>query len=536
MGEPQKREAIMKAWLKKERWIKGAKGDEGSFPMLAAIMMVLLIFAGLAFLKWGADENFEAMRAERKLQAYYVAHAGLTNWGFSYLLNMNPSTIPPQRRWLKMDGPVMDRYGAIVGRVDVWTEPNSINEGGTGFADFNYVDVGAVGKVDIVTNDGEDYSIRDSILVTVKLLNLSQFLYLTNHETTIFHEVIKFWGADTLDGWVHSNDTISMMGGGGGPGPVFYNHVSTTAPFINVISGNPQYLGGPPWLNYREIQLPSMAMEVRNAASSMGLFFTDDGQFQDDRASRLIFNGDQGWRLYQWPIGNPWDPNEAEQVGAGGPPNWAAIFVDGYLEIEGIVKGQVTVGAKGNPVGVGKNCIRLVNDVRYWMSDSISGRFNDSTGNYLDILGLVSESDIVVANTYANGKDNGKFVTPTGMWRHSILINGALVALGESFTFEDQNDNYYWEYSSGTLGPYQDERGDIRMVGSVTQFRRGYVHRNNHGAPGGGPAGGTGYGKQYHYDKRFDFMAPPYFIQIADEEGNAQFEIVSWGHWENKTP
>jgi len=527
----------MTTWLDPRRWKQGATGDEGSFPMLAAIMVVMLIFAGLSFLKWGSDESFEAMRNEHKLQAYYVAHAGVVNWGFNHLLDMNPSTIPPYLVWLKTNGLVTDAYGAVVGRVDVWTAPDNINEGGTGFADFNYVDVGAIGKVDILTAEGEEYSIRDSVIVTVKLLNLSQFLYLTNMETTIFGEVIKFWGADTLDGWVHSNDTISMMGGGGGPGPVFYDHVSTTAPFINVISGQPQYLGGPPWLNYREIQLPSMATEVRNAASSMGLFFTDDGTFQNDLASRLVFNNNQGWTLYQWDIGVPWDSTIAMPVQSGGPPTWQAIFVEGYLEIKGIVRGQVTVGAAGNSLAMGKNCIRLVDDLRYWMADSIYGTFNDTTGNFTDIMGLVSEGDIVVANTYANGRNNGKFATPTGMWRQSILIDAAMVALGESFTFEDQNDNYLWEYSTGFISPtYQDERGDIRIVGSVTQNRRGYVHRNNHGAPGGGPAGGTGYGKQYHYDARFDYMAPPYFIQVADEEGDAQFEIVSWGHWENKTP
>lgn len=526
----------MKTWQKMIKTGKRLLGEEGSFPFLAIIMVVMLIYAGLAFMRWGADESFEAKRAQRKLQAYYVAHAGVFNKGFQHMEDLNPSTILPGSVPLGEDI-ITDANNQVVGTADVWIRPITLNTGGVGgFYDFNYVDVGATGKVEYKDSEGEEVAVRDDMVVTIKLLSLSQFLYLTNYETTVFGEVIKFWGADTLDGWVHSNDTISMMGGGGGPGPVFYNHVSTTAPIINVISGQPQYLGGPPWLNYREISLPSMATEVRNAASAMGLFFDDyNGQY----ASRLVFDGDLGWRLSQWPMGQPFMDSV---VATGPPPVWQAIFVDGYLELKGIVKGQVTVGAKGNnnPLYLGKNCIRLIDDVRYWMADSISGLFNDTTGNFTDILGIVSEGDIVVGNTWENGRDNGRNVsTPTNMSRHSIIINGAMVALGESFTFEDQNDNYIWEYSTGYIGTNVDNRGDIRIAGSVTQYRRGYVHRNNHGAQNnnnGGPPGDTGYGKHYHFDPRLNTMAPPYFIQATDEEGHAHFEIVAWNHWENKNP
>jgi len=68
--------------------------------------------------------------------------------------------------------------------------------------------------------------------------------------------------------------------------------------------------------------------------------------------------------------------------------------------------------------------------------------------------------------------------------------------LGECFTFEDQNDAYVWEYSSGYVGPTPDERGDIILRGSLAQYRRGYVHRSNHS--------GTGYTKHYFYDSRLD--------------------------------
>jgi hypothetical protein len=98
------------------------------------------------------------------------------------------------------------------------------------------------------------------------------------------------------------------------------------------------------------------------------------------------------------------------------------------------------------------------------------------------------------------------------------------VALGESFTFEDQNDapTFIWEYSNNYVGPTPDRRGEIWLHGAVTQYRRGYVHRSNHTD--------TGYGKHYYYDKRLNTTAPPYFIQATDASGHAHYEIMSWGN------
>ncbi|MDP8205362.1 MAG: hypothetical protein P9L92_01760 [Candidatus Electryonea clarkiae] len=44
----------------------------------------------------------------------------------------------------------------------------------------------------------------------------SDYMYITNHERTRFDEYIWFWMPDTLFGYVHSNDYISL-----GYGPFF---------------------------------------------------------------------------------------------------------------------------------------------------------------------------------------------------------------------------------------------------------------------------------------------------------------------------
>jgi len=130
------------------------------------------------------------------------------------------------------------------------------------------------------------------------------------------------------------------------------------------------------------------------------------------------------------------------------------------------------------------------------------------------MLGLISEQKIVIKDTYANGRADSQAGS-------DITITAALVALGESFTFEHQNDtDDTYRFCTGDNAGSDDERGIIRLRGSVTQHRRGYVHRSN--------CGGTGYEKDYVYDNRLRNTAPPCFIEAVDENGSGLFDIVQW--------
>ncbi len=502
--------------------------EEGSFPILAIILIGMLIFTGLAYMKWGADESWQVKYKKAQMQAYYAAHAGIMDVGYHDLFTLKPGIIPPEPVSLGGCNVTNSDNKVVTTVTNVIRKPN-INELGTAFADYNFVDYTAYGRVDIKGYKGDYYSVTDSVTVKVKLLGLANFLYLTDIEMTIFGEVIKFWHEDTLDGWVHSNDTIAIM-----ENPVFYHKVTTTAPVFWIgPSYAPVFVNYDPIFEYREIYLPNVATEIRNAAAAGGTFFTSqNGQL----ASRLVFKGRQGWDLYQWGFGMPFD-STLSPVASGSVPTWQAIFVDGYLELMGIVAGQVTVGAKGHPdpspMFYGYHCIRLMDDVRYWFANPYNGDFDDTTDAFQDILGIVSEGHIMIGNTWENGRENGVGVEPWNWNRHSIVITAAMVALGESFSFEDQNEPpptpTIWEFYTGNyycpdppIGPSSDERGDIYLHGANTQKRRGYVHRSNHN--------GTGYGKQYKFDHRLNRMAPPYFLEATDSEGHAHFEIIKWGN------
>jgi|GEM_PF-2620570 hypothetical protein len=107
------------------------------------------------------------------------------------------------------------------------------------------------------------------------------------------------------------------------------------------------------------------------------------------------------------------------------------------------------------------------------------------------MLGIVSGGDILIKDNWANGRHNRAQGS-------SIVINASLIALGESFTIEHQNDD-----RDAYQGTDPDERGYIILTCSIAQWRRGYVHRSNHTR--------TGYGKSYHYDFRLEFSGPPGF-------------------------
>ncbi len=336
----------------------------------------------------------------------------------------------------------------------------------------------------------------------------SSYEYLTIAELTPFGERLPFWHEDTLEGMVQSNDSIKIW-----ENPVFLDTVSTSAnAFIQGPGYNPQCAISPVF-NAPRVALPTQATEIREAAFSMGLYFPS---YSGSYAHRLVFCGNRGWEMYCWQMGTPFDSTMGPDW--IGPPQEDAFFVNGYLELCGEVMGRVVVGAKGHPDPdsyLGYHCIRLIDDLRYWFADPITGAFNDTTGGYEDMITVVSESNITIGNTWANGRENSAQGS-------DIVITASLVALGNdslpnywgSFSFEDQNepapDPIIWEYFTGNYScptpPTTDERGNIYLTGAITQRRRGYVHRSNHG--------GTGYGKVYRYDNRFKTQDLPWGIKV----------------------
>jgi hypothetical protein len=478
-------------------------------PALLALIAVIL-GTGMAFMRWASDESIQSHEAVAGMQAYYLGQMGVVEKGFQWLRTQRASDLPIGE--VVMPGKVVTGYGEYrtvrivylpsLTQGDFWAQERR----------WSISSVGVV-RVPVVHHSRSDWKeVKRKAVLYVQVRNFADYMYLSNVEVTRFNDRIKFFNGDTLQGRVHSNDTIAIM-----QSPVFYEQVSTMAnDFWRGAAYNPIFLGPDPVFRAREVLIPNMADRLRAGAASSGSFYAGMGKTYH---ARFIGSSVEMWR---WDTGAPEDSTERWSVTLSqGRTGGTCIFVDDPLWIEGRVQGRVTIGSS--------QTIRIINDIRY--QDCLwpySGGFPAPTSN--NILGIVSESDVKVGNTWKNGRENSNMRGNSQPNHDStdVVINAAIVALGESFTFENQNDpdsGYVCitpcNCSADGRGGGPDDRGQLFIYGSITQMRRGYVHRSN--------CTSTGYLKQYVYDRRLLLTRPPCFFDVTDEAGHALFDIVQWG-------
>lgn len=251
-------------------------------------------------------------------------------------------------------------------------------------------------------------------------------------------------------------------------------------------------LDNEPTFNAPPNRFPQNAGNIRNNANPW--ISDQNGQFM----TRVVM--DEGNILfYQHPHGSPAGDSLILSIRA---PAWGCIFIDGQCEISGWVTGKYTIGSSGD--------MWLVDDITYVGANRRNGRFGDGRREmegFPHMLGLVSERNIIIKNTYRNGREDGYNAQPGNPARHSIVIDAGPIALGGSFMF--QHTNADWE---AYQGPEPDERGIIHLTGTVVQRDGFALHNDNHE--------GTGYFfADYLYDYRFDVRPPPFFpIELYGDE------------------
>ncbi|OQY27901.1 MAG: hypothetical protein B6244_09120 [Candidatus Cloacimonetes bacterium 4572_55] len=186
-----------------------------------------------------------------------------------------------------------------------------------------------------------------------------------------------------------------------------------------------------------------------------------------------------------------------------------AVFVDAdTVLVHGVVKNRLSVGSSGD--------MYLMDDIYYVDSMSRYGSINQGKplDGCEDYLGLISEGDILIADIFWPGRTEPT-PAPTGYPnRHDIVIDAGIVTLGESFTVH--------------CGDQPGERGDIHMWGALAQKRRGVVHTIDK-CPNPQMIY-TGYGKDYHYDQRFQYWPPPYYLNTNSGKGGSTTHTL----WRNR--
>ncbi len=135
----------------------------------------------------------------------------------------------------------------------------------------------------------------------------------------------------------------------------------------------------------------------------------------------------------------------------------------GDLFVKGTLKGQLTIAAE--------NFVYVTGDIKYASADD-------------DVLGLVGNNAAFVWNPI-NGSGNAMLGTDR-------RIDAAILSVAHTFQVQNYNKANY--------------RGELTVNGAIAQKFRGPV------ATGNATSLSTGYAKDYHYDPRFRYIAPPKFL------------------------
>lgn len=186
------------------------------------------------------------------------------------------------------------------------------------------------------------------------------------------------------------------------------------------------------------------------------------------------------------------------------PGSRGVIHVKGTVALSGDVRGRVTVYVENGHAVV-------IDDLRY--------RTDPGLGSCQDVLGIISDRDIVVAD---NAINTPKYFGSTGQlsggqWRSmdetkDLYVHGVMMALKTSFRVEkhDGGPDDATKCEGTTNG-----RGCLYLTGGIIQEARGAV----------GLSSGEGYTKRYAYDRCAVINPPPYFPTTGRFADNRYYEL-----------
>ncbi|MEQ1735919.1 MAG: hypothetical protein ABL886_05910, partial [Rhodoglobus sp.] len=216
--------------------------------------------------------------------------------------------------------------------------------------------------------------------------------------------------------------------------------------------------------------IPSNVIYIQNVPT-----LSSDPNYRSGRPTNIsCVNSNAGWTFssVRFPASGELTPNGSSSA------NPAYGCRNGDLFVEGTFKGALTMAAE--------NYIYITDDLVY--ADPAT-----------DILGLVGNGAVWVWNPMNTANTTRPLLSDT-----SRTINAAILSVAH--TFQVQN------YNQGGRS-----RGDLNVTGSIAQTFRGPV----------GLTSGVGYTKNYQYDPRFGFMAPPKFLSpVSSAYGVTQFASV----------
>lgn len=422
-----------------------------------ALVIVILVMLALAAIVMSVSSIsvVETQIASNEMldkRAFYLAEAGVER-SINHLAQL---ATPFLGSGAGKDQPVklfenVPLYG--LGNVTSWLDPLDMNTGNP--SRFICITVRAT------LNSG---GMSKCLQVKVGQQNFSRYAYFSDLEKNPSGQTIWFVTQDEFFGPVHTNDKFHIYGS-----PIFHEEASSAASSIDYYQGgppkdNPQFLGGLT-LNASTIPMPANTSMLLTKANESG------GLKLSGNPVSIRFRVDGS--------GNPY-LSVSINGGAYSSMNYPAngvIYVQGTAQIEGTVRGQVTLGCNGD--------IRIMDNVVYYTDP----RTNPSS---TDLLGLVSDQNVVMWDTSAN-LDVG-----------DETVMAAIMALNTSWTVRN--------YNTGS------PRGKLIVYGGIIQKLRGPV--GTFSSSTGQIL--TGYEKDYTFDGRLLDTPPPAFPTTG------QIEKIAW--------
>jgi hypothetical protein len=153
----------------------------------------------------------------------------------------------------------------------------------------------------------------------------------------------------------------------------------------------------------------------------------------------------------------------------------------------------------------------VLDDVRYGTNPA-------TTGRCVDVLGILAGANVVVADNMMNNQVNSLSGSTTQANRRilddtkDLILHAVVMAMNTSFRVQ----NFGTGPTTGNpCNAVQWGRGCLMLLGGLIQEARGPV----------GTTAGTGYGKQYTYDRCANLRPPPYFPTTGRYLDNRYLEV-----------
>lgn len=385
-----------------------------------------------------------------------------------------------------------------------------------------------------------DFEVVDPAMMSYSEADCARYHYGDNPRNDVTcAPIIRFIGADVIDGPMHSNDAILIQGDATFLGPVttswpdpderywrntFESNVGTV-----VYTSNPDFREGIGYDAPKNMPPTNAAIRDQATAEAGGCLYYGPTYIHLD-GDRMRVRSPQSATAPsgQPPTAGPCRGTNLTDTGYIPLPSNGVIYVANKLSqscsthplglpraddstsytcnvgdvfIHGELDGQLTVAAENN--------VTILWDLTY------TGGWEDDSS---DLLGLIADNYVQIyhpvtsggTNLAASGPGLPPFIdaadTPTTtaqVW-NDPEIHGALLSLNRSFRVQNYN-----------RGARFTEPLSVR--GAIAQRFRGPV-----GTSGGGTQ--TGYDKDYVYDYRLRYLSPPHFIEPIQ----SQFTLRAW--------